>query len=206
MSFYLAIVSPLDTPLYELQFGSAKPTATSNSASSSTSSFPSWSTFTGSNGSDASIAAAGAGAGAGASASGSGSTGPGGAGGAGALAANANANLGLLGSGPGGEKHLLQMVAHASLDAVEETSEGTGTLYLKAVDRHNEWTVSAFIAANVKLILLHDQKNDDGIRLFFGDVWELYTKIALNPFHSVNTPIRNPLFETRVRASAKKFL
>lgn len=31
-------------------------------------------------------------------------------------------------------------------------------------------------------------------------------QIALNPFHSVNTPIRNPLFEARVRASAKKFL
>lgn len=30
----------------------------------------------------------------------------------------------------------------------------------------------------VKLILLHDMKNDDGIRLFFGEVWELYTKVG----------------------------
>lgn len=62
--------------------------------------------------------------------------------------------------------------------------------YLKSVDKHNEWTVSAFLATNgmwprklelmqVKLILLHDMKNDDGIRLFFGDVWELYTKVSL---------------------------
>jgi hypothetical protein len=100
----------------------------------------------------------------------------------------------------------------------------------------------------VKFILLHDTKNDDGIRLFFGDVWELYTKVSnearrrrgaaqhtpgvasklhgrcaactaalvpldpadaqimLNPFHTVNTPIRNPAFEAKVRASAKKNL
>jgi hypothetical protein len=29
---------------------------------------------------------------------------------------------------------------------------------------------------------------------------------ALNPFHTVNTPIRNPLFEAKVRASARKYL
>lgn len=39
-------------------------------------------------------------------------------------------------------------------------------------------TPEAHAHAAVKLVLLHDVKNDDGIRLFFGDVWELYTKVC----------------------------
>jgi hypothetical protein len=33
----------------------------------------------------------------------------------------------------------------------------------------------------VKLIILHDIKNDEGIRLFFMDVWEHYVKVSLPP-------------------------
>lgn len=66
------------------------------------------------------------------------------------------------------------------------------------MDRHNQWTVSAFIATSgtslavllngphrltgiVKFVLLHDQKNDDGIRSFFLDLWELYVKVGAFP-------------------------
>ncbi|AAW45920.2 ER to Golgi transport-related protein, putative [Cryptococcus deneoformans JEC21] len=98
------------------------------------------------------------------------------------------------------------MVAHMSLDSVEEVIEGTGALYLKGVDRHNEWTVSAFIPTGVKFILLHDVKNDDGIRLFFIDLWEAYVKILLNPFFTTNTPIKSPAFEARVKSIAKRHL
>lgn len=177
MSFYLAIVSPLDSPLFELSFQSARPTSTN----ASTSSFPSWSSFT----SDEAASMRQP------------------------ISAGGGGN-GISGGGPGGgplsERHMLQMIAHASLDSVEEVMEGTGNLYLKSVDKHNEWTVSAFLATNVKFILLHDTKNDDGIRQFFIDLWELYVKISLNPFHTVNTPIRNPLFEGKVRAAAKRSL
>lgn len=31
----------------------------------------------------------------------------------------------------------------------------------------------------VKMILLHETKNDEGIRLFFLDVWEAYVKVSL---------------------------
>ncbi|WOO84747.1 putative trafficking protein particle complex subunit 2 [Vanrija pseudolonga] len=181
MSFYLAIVSPLDTPLFEAQFASSKGAPP---PSASTTSFPSWSSFSNGGGESSAPSTPGAGGGA---------------------PPGTTPGLGGIGAGSG-EKHILQMVAHASLDAVEEVSEGTASLYLKAVDRHNEWTVSAFIASNVKFILLHDTKNDDGIRLFFGEVWELYVKAALNPFQTVNTPIRNPAFDTKVRVSAKRYL
>jgi hypothetical protein len=30
----------------------------------------------------------------------------------------------------------------------------------------------------MKFILLHEGRNDDGIRLFFMDVWELYVKAS----------------------------
>jgi trafficking protein particle complex subunit 2 len=77
----------------------------------------------------------------------------------------------------------------------------------------------------MKFILLHEAKNDEGIRAFFTDVWELYIKVSLvsrpsgsivvmsfvlqtmlNPFHTAHTSIRSQVFDTRVRASAKKHL
>ncbi|OXG92718.1 hypothetical protein C345_05272 [Cryptococcus neoformans A2-102-5] len=107
---------------------------------------------------------------------------------------------------PQRDRALCQMVAHMSLDSIEETMETTGALYLRGVDRHNEWTVSAFIPTGVKFVLLHDVKNDDGIRAFFVDLWEAYVKILLNPFFTVNTPIKSPAFEARVKSIAKRHL
>jgi hypothetical protein len=109
MSFYLAIVSPLDTPLYELQFTSSSSSLSSKSPSSAGSAFPSWSSFTSSTGADLNAAtpapAANGGSGIG-------------------------ANLGLVGNqgGPSLERHLAQMVAFAALDSVDEVLEGTGNL------------------------------------------------------------------------------
>jgi hypothetical protein len=47
MSYYLAIVSPLDIPLYEIQFQSQ-----STSSTPTSNGFPSWSSFTTSSGGD----------------------------------------------------------------------------------------------------------------------------------------------------------
>ena len=74
----------------------------------------------------------------------------------------------------------------------------------------------------MKFIVLHETKNDDGIKAFFNDLWELYVKVrahpllcffisksfqtAMNPFHTAHTPIRSTVFDSRVRASAKKNL
>ncbi|ORY21253.1 Sedlin [Naematelia encephala] len=199
MSYYLALVSPLDAPLFELPLLSPQPLS-SNAPTpvSSSLSIPSWSSFTGPHGAGISPVEPvkgnlGALTAAAASSGGAGATG----------------GVGGIGGGVGGsglERYMAQMVVHKSLDSVEEVMEGTGALYLKNVDRHNEWSVSAFLAGSVKFVLLHDTKNDDGIRLFFLDVWEAYVKVLLNPFHTVNTPIRNPIFEARVRQSAKRLL
>lgn len=33
----------------------------------------------------------------------------------------------------------------------------------------------------MKFVLLHESKNDEAIRLFFNDVWELYVKVCVAP-------------------------
>jgi len=77
----------------------------------------------------------------------------------------------------------------------------------------------------MKFVLLHEGKNDEGIRGFFAEVWELYVKVSLlvnikivffltlytmqtmmNPFHTAHSIIRSNVFDSRVRASARKYL
>lgn len=109
--------------------------------------------------------------------------------------------------GGGQDRHVIQMIANASLDVVEDVMRKENTMYLKSVDKFNEWTISAFITpGNTKFVLLHEGKNDDGIKSFFMDVWELYVKTMLNPFHTAHTVIRSGVFDARVRHSAKKYL
>lgn len=109
--------------------------------------------------------------------------------------------------GGGQDRHVIQMIANASLDAIEDTMRKENTMYLKSVDKFNEWTVSAFVTAgNMKFVLLHEGKNDEGIRGFFAEVWELYVKTMMNPFHTAHSIIRSNVFDSRVRASARKYL
>lgn len=52
-------------------------------------------------------------------------------------------------------------------------------------------------------MLLHETRNDDGIRAFFNDVWECYVKTLLNPFYAVDKAIKSTVFENKVKAIAK---
>ena len=80
------------------------------------------------------------------------------------------------------------------------------SMIFKNVDKFNDFVISAFVTAgNVKLMLLHDVKNDDGISKFFHEVHELYVKVLMNPFYTPNTPITSPLFQTRVTALGRKY-
>ncbi|KAF4574772.1 Trafficking protein particle complex subunit 2 [Pleurotus pulmonarius] len=178
MSHHLFIVSPSDSPLYSLAHYSTKPT--NSVASPLSANLPSWSTsaFAGT------LTAL-----------------------SGASSVTHHTSGGGVRMGGGQDRHVIQMIANASLDVIEDVMRKENVMYLKSVDKFNEWTVSAFVTpGNMKFLLLHEGKNDDGIKSFFIDVWELYTKTMLNPFHTAHTSIRSPVFDSRVRASAKKYL
>ncbi|KAI8970290.1 mbp-1 interacting protein-2a [Mycotypha africana] len=104
-------------------------------------------------------------------------------------------------------KHLNQFIIHAALDVVEEFQWSTNAMYLKSIDRFNEFFVSCFVTAgNVKFMLLHDQKSEDSIKQFFNEVYELYVKVLMNPFYEKNTTITNSSFDNRIKLISRRFL
>ncbi|XP_022761590.1 trafficking protein particle complex subunit 2-like isoform X2 [Durio zibethinus] len=79
--------------------------------------------------------------------------------------------------------------------------------FLKAIDRFNDLVVSVYVTAgHTRFMLLHDSRNDDGIKSFFQEVHELYIKILLNPLYLPGSRITSSHFDTKVRALARKYL
>jgi hypothetical protein len=103
--------------------------------------------------------------------------------------------------------HLHQFILHASLDIVQDVVWNTPYMFLKLVDKFNDLLVSVYVTAgHTRLMLLHDSRNEDGIKNFFQEVHELYIKMLLNPLYVPGSRITSPFFDTRVRALARKYL
>ncbi|XP_031262687.1 trafficking protein particle complex subunit 2 isoform X1 [Pistacia vera] len=102
---------------------------------------------------------------------------------------------------------LHQFILHAALDIVQDLAWTTSAMFLKAIDRFNDLVVSVYVTAgHTRLMLLHDSRNDDGIKSFFQEVHELYIKILLNPLYLPGSRITSSHFDTKVRALARKYL
>ena len=79
--------------------------------------------------------------------------------------------------------------------------------YLKVIDKYNEYLVSAYITASGdRFLILHDVKNEEAIRVFFLEAYELYLKCLLNPFYEKGQVIDSKLFDTKIKMLAKKHL
>uniref|UniRef100_A0A2P2K7I4 Trafficking protein particle complex subunit 2 isoform X2 n=1 Tax=Rhizophora mucronata TaxID=61149 RepID=A0A2P2K7I4_RHIMU len=102
---------------------------------------------------------------------------------------------------------LHQFVLHAALDIVQDLAWTTSAMFLKGIDRFNDLVVSVYVTAgHTRFMLLHDSRNEDGIKSFFQEVQELYIKILLNPLYLPGSRITSSHFDTKVRALARKYI
>ncbi|KAI3848828.1 hypothetical protein MKW92_040893 [Papaver armeniacum] len=84
-----------------------------------------------------------------------------------------------------------QFIIHAALDIVQDLAWTTSAMF-------NDLVVSSYVTAvsyiHTRLMLLHDSRNEDGI------------KILLNPLYLPGSRITSSHFDTKVRALARKYL
>uniref|UniRef100_A0A1I8JMS3 PolyA_pol domain-containing protein n=1 Tax=Macrostomum lignano TaxID=282301 RepID=A0A1I8JMS3_9PLAT len=94
----------------------------------------------------------------------------------------------------------ISWVANSALDIVDESLWSSSSMYLKTVDKFNDLFVSAFVTpSRLRLLILHDTKNEDGIRHFFSEMFETYVKLALNPFYQPQSPIKSAAFDRKAQ-------
>lgn len=100
-----------------------------------------------------------------------------------------------------------QLMLHSALDLVRLQEQTQPTFYLKIVDKINDWLVSAYVTpGGDRLLLLHDVRSDEPIRVFFLEAYEAYLRTLLNPFYERGSAIKSAAFDEKIRQIYKKYL
>lgn len=101
-----------------------------------------------------------------------------------------------------------EFIVFASLDLMENMEISSNSMYLKTVDKFNEYQVSGFCTAGkMKFVLLYEIKiNEESIKSFFYDVYEYYCKCLMNPFIDKNSKIFSAGFDSKVKLAFKKHI
>lgn len=87
---------------------------------------------------------------------------------------------------PSVDENILHYAINGSLDILDEMVWTNQATYLKTVDEFQGFRVSAFVTpTNLKLIIAHERRNEDGIRGFFQEVHDLLIKVR-DGFYEIN--------------------
>lgn len=54
--------------------------------------------------------------------------------------------------------------------------------------------------------MVHDNRNDEGIKNFFNEIYEMYIKHSMNPFYTKDSAIKSPMFEKKAQMFGRKYL
>ncbi|CAB4254057.1 similar to Saccharomyces cerevisiae YBR254C TRS20 One of 10 subunits of the transport protein particle (TRAPP) complex of the cis-Golgi which mediates vesicle docking and fusion [Maudiozyma barnettii] len=101
-----------------------------------------------------------------------------------------------------------------------KTVNNTDNCYLGKVDHFYGLAITAYISyGGMKFVMIHGTSNsggsntsasvvidDSACRSFYQEIHELYIKTLMNPFYRAGDPISSPVFDSRVRSLARKYL
>ena len=103
-------------------------------------------------------------------------------------------------------RYLKQFIAYSALDIIDELELTTTSMYLKTIDKFNEWSVYAFVPNKLRILLLVTPKLARVDENFFTELYQAFTKFSVNPLYVHNTQIKSPSFDKKVSQITRRYL
>lgn len=103
-------------------------------------------------------------------------------------------------------RYLKQFIAYSALDIIDELESTSTSMYLKSIDKFNEWTVYAFVPNKLRILLLSTNKIARVDENFFIEIYQTYCKFATNPLYTHNSLIKSASFDKKVAQIARRYL
>ncbi len=95
---------------------------------------------------------------------------------------------------------LRQLIAHAALDNVDQSTRLRGDYYFPRIDTFQDLFVSAYVPIGpVKFVLVQDREPDASVQELFQRAHEVIIRHTANPFASLTSPVAIPAIKERLR-------